>query len=198
MFHLTVMGGADVRLKEPDNIVVTFWGGTEIKLPTLAEKIIRIGKAKQEGRELNDAIRRTNVITVMGGTSFKLPTIAQEVEEMFQLRDSAVFTAEELDELWQETIRQDTIDILETFTVMGGAGEELPSRKEEVAAFERLLMKGILLPEELADLKSLLQSASSAPVRALQVQEKLRSLLLPARRNPVFRPLLNFPERNLE
>jgi hypothetical protein len=70
MFHLTLMAGAEVGLKEADNIVITVCGGTEILLPTLAEKINRLHRVKSEGRTTAAVTRRTNVITFQGATIF--------------------------------------------------------------------------------------------------------------------------------
>ncbi len=58
MFHLTLMGGSQIRLKEQDNIVVTVWGGTEILMPTLAEKTQSLtyiaGRGLISAQELED------------------------------------------------------------------------------------------------------------------------------------------------
>lgn len=177
MFHLTFMGGSEVRLKEQDNIVVTIWGGTEILLPTLAEKIIRVKKAKDQYGEINDSVvRRTNVITLMGGTVMKSPTLASEIEEMVNLRDSGMVSEGELLDLWREVIKRDDLDILETLSIMGGTGEEKPSKKEEMDSLKRIAGRGLISSEELEDLKEMLSSGSS---KTVAVQERLRSLVLP-------------------
>jgi hypothetical protein len=115
MFFFTIWGGAEVRPKDPDNIVVTVWGGTEILLPTLAEKIVRLKKAKTDYGEITDSvIRRTNVITLMGGTVYKAPTLAKEIEQMKQLKDSGGISDTEMIQLWQEAIRREDLDVFES------------------------------------------------------------------------------------
>src|SRR5687767_5093083 len=145
MFFFTIWGGAEVRPKDPDNIVVTVWGGTDILLPTLAEKILRLKKAAQDDDDLPDAaIRRTNVITLMGGTIYKTPTHAREIEQMRHLRDSGSISEQELSQFWEEVIRRDDLDHFESLTVMGGAGYEAPSRKEELKDLDRIASRGII------------------------------------------------------
>jgi hypothetical protein len=178
MFFFTMWGGAEVRLKDPDNIVVTVWGGTSIALPTLAEKIARLKKVKQEEGEITDAvIRRTNVITVMAGTAYKVPTLAQEIEQMKQLKDSGSIPEREMYELWQEAIRREDLDQFESLTIMGGAAQEVPGRKEELKDLERIAMRGIITAEELEDFRSLLQKDSGGGNE--RVQERLLRLLQP-------------------
>lgn len=178
------MGGAEVRLKEADNIVITLWGGTDILLPTLAEKIKRLHRVKSEGRTTDAVTRRTNVITFQGATIFKLPTLGKEVEELMQLRDASNLSQAELMRLWEEVIRIDDFDVLETFTVMGGAGEEKPSKKEELNDLERLTLKGLLSVDDYQDLKKSIQGQDIGPMRNEFIQEKLRSLLLPPHQPP--------------
>ena len=179
MFFFTMWGGADVSPKDPDNIVVTVWGGTSILLPTLAEKIVRLKKARQDYGEITDAvIRRTNVITVMGGTVYKVPTIAQEIEQMKQLKDSGSIPEKEMFDLWQEAIRREDLDLFESLTIMGGAGHEAPGRKEELKDLERIAGRGIINGQEHEDFRSLLQRNSAGGSE--QVQDRLLRLLQPA------------------
>src|SRR5687767_4276604 len=145
MFFFTIWGGADVRPKDPDNIVITVWGASDIYLPTLAEKMLRLKKVKVDEGEITDSvIRRTNVITLMGGTVYKKPTLAREMEEMKQLRDSGSIPDHEMLELWQEAIRREDLDQFESVTIMGGAGEEAPSRKEELKDLDRIVARGVI------------------------------------------------------
>jgi hypothetical protein len=180
MFHLTLMGGSEVRLKELDNIVVTVMGGTEILVPTIAEKILYLRRLKQEyGSELKSASRRTNVITLMGATVTKIPTLGREIEELVQLRESGVMSNEELMKLWFEVLEKDDLDIIEYVTIMGGSGEEVPEEDEEIAALERLVLCGLLSPEEFDEVKQILTSENYSGPKSRPIMEKLRSLLFP-------------------
>ncbi|HEY4492903.1 MAG TPA: hypothetical protein VI958_12950, partial [Acidobacteriota bacterium] len=111
MFHLTLMGGARVRLTEPDNLIITVWGGTEIYLPTLAEKMLRIKKVRAEDLPDDYLFRRANVITFQAGTVFKRPTLAREIEEMMRLRE--VLSEKEARGLWQEAMQTEDLDQFE-------------------------------------------------------------------------------------
>lgn len=176
MFHFNICGGSEVRLKEEDNIVVTIWGGTAIFLPTIAEKMMRIKKhdASPSSYPLE---RRANIITFMGGTDYCKPTIAREIEEMVQLRDSNAISGEELLHYWRRAMEEQDLEIFDTITIMGGAGEQKPGRKEELKAMERLCLKGVVSSEELKVFESMLHGEFSEKSGFLQT--KLRELLQP-------------------
>jgi hypothetical protein len=179
MFFFTIWGGADVRPKDPDNIVVTVWGASDIYLPTLAEKMLRLKKVKvEEGKITDSVIRRTNVITLMGGTIYKKPTLAREMEEMKQLKDSGSISDDEMLELWQEAIRREDLDQFESVTIMGGAGEEAPSRKEELKDLDRIVARGVISSRERDELRSLLDK--SVTTSNEEVQQRLFSLMQPS------------------
>jgi hypothetical protein len=183
MFFFTMWGGAEVRPKDPDNIVITVWGGTSILLPTLAEKIARLKKVREDEGEITDAvIRRTNVITVMGGTAYKIPTIAQEIEQMKQLKDSGSIPEQEMFELWQEAIRREDLDLFESLTIMGGAANEVPGRKEELKDLERIATRGIINGRELEDFRALLQKNVTGGTE--EMQNRLLRLLRPVSSGP--------------
>lgn len=177
MFHFTIWGGSDIRLNEEENIVVTVWGGTVIYLPTIAEKMMRIKKhdATPASYPLE---RRANVITFMGDTSYRQPTIAREIEEMIQLRDSNAISNEEVPHYWKRAMEEKDLDVFETITIMGGAGEEKPGRKEELKAMERLCLKGVVSSEELQDFENML-SGEFPKAKIGFLQTKLRELLQP-------------------
>jgi hypothetical protein len=179
MFFFTIWGGSDVKPKDPDNIVVTVWGATDIQLPTLAEKLIRLKQVKMaEGTVTDAVIRRTNVITLMGATIYKRPTVAREIEEMKQLKDSGSISATEMIELWQEAIRRDDLDQFEALTIMGGAGEESPSRREEIKDLDRLVARGIISPQERNEIQTLLEKNASPETGP--IQQKLVQLMQPS------------------
>ncbi len=183
MFFFTIWGGADVRPRDPDNIVVTVWGGTEILLPTLAEKIVRLKKAKADYGEITDSvIRRTNVITLMGGTVYKFPTLAKEIEQMKQLKDSGSISEAEMYQLWQEAIQREDLDVFESLTIMGGAGEERPGKKEELKDLDRIAARGIISGQEHQEFRDLLEMKSSLSNHELQ--QKLSNMIQPSQQFP--------------
>jgi hypothetical protein len=193
MLHVTLMGGASVRLLEQDNIVITVWGATEIPMPTLAEKIIYLHRMKQEHADyLENAIRRTNVITLMGATLVKVPTIGKEIEDLFNLRESRMMSNEELSELWWRALEKDNLDVIEYVTIMGGAGDEMPDKKEEIAAIAQLVLRGVLSGEEAESIKEAIKSEDYSGMKSISIQDKIRNLLIPpapyavssARHNP--------------
>ena len=175
MFHFTICGGSEVQLKEEDNIVVTIWGGTDIALPTIAEKMMRI--KKHDANPSYPLERRANIITFMGGTAYIKPTMAREIEEMVQLRDSNAISNEELLHYWKRAIEEQDLEIFDTITIMGGAGEEKPGRRAELKAMERLCLKGLVSSEELETFESMLHG--EFPEKVDFLQRKLRELLQP-------------------
>src|SRR5262245_14601214 len=180
MFHLTLMGGAEVKLKEQDNTVITLMGGTEILMPTIAEKILFLRRMKREhGSKLESAIRRTSVSTLMGETVTKVPTLGQEVEELIQLRESGMMSNEELMKLWHEVLERDDLDVIEHLTIMGSSGEESPDEKEQVNALERLVFIGFLSADEVKELKEMVVNENFSTTKSGHALEKIRGLLLP-------------------
>ncbi len=178
MFFFTIWGGAEVRPRDPDNVVVTVWGGTEILLPTLAEKMLRIKKVKTDTGEITDAvIRRTNVITLMGGTTYRKPTLAREIEEMKEIKESRSIPESEMIDLWQEVLRREDMDLFESLTIMGGCGDDVPGLKVQLKDLNRIASRGIISSDEKKELRALLEGTDTA--RPDAVQEKLRSMLLP-------------------
>lgn len=183
MFFVTFCGGSQVRPKESDNIVITMWGGTEIMLPTLAEKMMRIWNAKSHKGEIDDsAIRRTNVITLMGGTVYKSPQLGREIEDMMSLKDSGLIPEAELIDLFREALQREDLDQFESMTIMGFSGDEKPSVKEEIAALESIATKGFLSASEFQDLKALIRKEELPVLKGEKMQQKLRSLLYPVPR----------------
>jgi len=183
MFFFTIWGGAEVRPKDPDNIVVTVWGGTEIILPTLAEKIVRLKKAKADYGEITDSvIRRTNVITLMGGTVYKVPTLAKEIEQMKQLKDSGSISEAEMFQLWQEAIRREELDVFESLTIMGGCGEEAPAKKEELKDLDRIAARGVISAGEHAEFRELLEKKHN--IANEDLQQKLLGMIQPSPQFP--------------
>jgi hypothetical protein len=180
MLHVTLMGGAEVRLKEEDNIVITVMGATEILTPTIAEKIIYMRRMKKDRSKYPDnATRRTNVITLMGATVTKLPTIGKEIEELFDLRESGMMSNDELSELWCDVLEKDDFDVIENITIMGGAGDELPPDEEEMNAIDRLVMKGVISGDEAEEIKDAIKSQDFSGIKSKVIQDKIRYLLIP-------------------
>jgi len=187
-FRLTVWGGSDVRLQEASNFIVTIMGGTEILLPTLAEKILYLNQTQAEWGSVADVpARRVTVITVMGATELKRPTMAQEIEDMVKLRQSGILSETELARLWHEAVKRDDIDALETFTLMGGVGEAKPSAKDELKDLKRIATRGFISPHEFHELQATLQENAFPEMRMSLVQQRLQTLLSPPRMTTGYR-----------
>lgn len=177
MFCITFMGGSEIRLQEQDNIIVTVWGGAEVLLPTVAEKMTRIKKNEKDPAACPTE-RRANVITFMGGTVWKKATVAREIEEMLQLTSSGLISDDEMSYLWKRVTEEGDMDIFETITFMGGAGEQKPTRREEIKAMERICLKGMISKEELEEFKRMMEGEFSSKTGFLQ--EKLHRLMTPS------------------
>jgi hypothetical protein len=177
-FRLTVWGGSDVRLQEASNFVITIMGGTDILMPTLAEKILYLKRARAEWGSMADIPqRRTTFITLMGGTEMKWPTMAQEIEDMVKLRQSGALPEAELAQLWREVIRRGDTDSIETFTLMGWTGEGKPSIKDELKDLKRIAARGFLSPQEVHELEALIKGDYFPEMRTPLLQQRLHALL---------------------
>jgi hypothetical protein len=178
MLYFTMMGGSEIRLWDEDNVIVTISGSTEVLLPTVAEKMVRIKKNERDPSSF-PLERRVKAISLMGAIDWKRPTIAREIEEMFQLKGSGLIAGEELVRLWKRVTEEGDMDIFETITFMGWSGEDKPGRKEEIKAMEGLCLKGLISSEELDDFRKMIDgNFSDRRVRFLQ--EKLSELMLPS------------------
>lgn len=180
MFHLTFCGFSQVRITEADNTTFTMWGATHIMLPTLAEKIRYIKSVLDQYGKVSDFnLRHTQVISFMGGGAVVEPTIAREIEEMVQLRESGLLSANEFQELWKEAITHSDIDVIDKVSIFGGCGEVIQPRKAEVHDLERIAAKGIISHDELDEMTQILKGKPSASARRNFLQEKLRSIFFP-------------------
>jgi len=192
MFRLTLWGGSDVRLQDASNFVITIMGGTDIHLPTLAEKILYLKRTQAEWGSIADVPpRRTTVITLMGGTAINPPTIAQEIEDMVNLRQSGALSEAELAHLWQEVVRRGDSDVVETFTLMGWAGEEKPSAKHELKDLKRIAARGFLSPQEFHELQAMIAGDSFPDMRVSLLQQRLHAVFAPPQGSKTYttRPL---------
>lgn len=180
MFHITFCGFSQVRVTEADNTTFTMWGGMQILLPTLAEKIRYIkGVIDQYGNLTDFNCRRTMVISFMGGGAAIEPTIAREIETMIELRGSGLLSGEELQRLWKEAVVRSDIDIIEKISIFGGFGEARPTRAQEIQDLARIAAKGMIAATELEEMTQMLKGKPSNVFQRNFLQEKLRSVFLP-------------------
>ena len=77
-------------------------------------------------------------------------------------------------------MQTEDLDQFEMLTIMGGAGEDAPSVKEEIKDLERLVVKGYLAKEEVEELRATIKGQNFSASRAELIQEKIKNLLLPA------------------
>lgn len=139
-----------------------------IALPTLADKILRLKNSR-------NPLRRTHVITLMGATIAMQPTFAREIEDMIRLRQSGTLPESEISRLWQEAIGQE-FDLFEYFTLMGGAAEERPTQKQELADLRRIASRGVISNEEYREISAALEAGEFSGV-SRAVQNRLQDLL---------------------
>lgn len=151
-------------------------------LPTLAEKMMRLWKAKSTpGSGDDSAVRRTNVITLMAGTVYKQPELGREMEDMMKLMDSGLIPEAELIDLFREALQREDLDQFESMTIMGYAGDERPSVKEEISALHNMATKGFISGSELKDLESIIRKDELPLLRKEEIHRRLRSMLHPAK-----------------
>lgn len=129
MIQVAIMGGHGGVLRPDKRIFITFMGGAELVMPTVARQILA---ARSRGRE--DAKPVTQFfLTIMGGTEIKLPTLAAEFLDLRELVRSGDLSLAEWDRAMSGIAQ--TQSNIASFTLMGGFEDHaLPEESEEIDA----------------------------------------------------------------
>lgn len=125
MFQFCMFGGHEGPLaNEPRKIYVTLFGGSELRVGTLASQI---AAARNGGFD-----RRYFFFTMFGGASLKLPTLADEYNDLLDALRTGVLNLDEWDRIAGHIAAYNRIYI-GSFTLFGGFdGAELPGEDEEI------------------------------------------------------------------
>ena len=81
MFHLTIFSGTEGELAPTGTTVLTFFGGAELRRPTLAQQLVHYRASRGRARSRWDWLlgsQENIVVTIFGGTTVREPTLAEE------------------------------------------------------------------------------------------------------------------------
>ena len=180
MFHFTIFGGSEVSLTGSRQLILTLFGGTEVRKPTLAKRLMQEKQAqwpdKPAGPVKTDdnlhkvrnffenldsgaagpAGRRSStfLLTIFGGVEIKPPSIAEEFMDMRELVSSGLIEPREWDQLIGRMYQMGDLDSISSFTLFAGMGEASLSEEEEIKKIASATSMGLISRDEEQALRS--------------------------------------------
>ncbi len=179
MFHFTVCGGSEVTLTGGGQFIVTLFGGTDVRKPTLAKRLMREKHAlvtqnpdpnykpnnldkilnhlqgnSPSGSPLANKRRSTFILTICGGVEIKPPSIAEEFMDMRELVSSGLIDPNEWDQLVGRLYQMGELDSISSFTLFGGMGEVALNEQEEIKKIHSASGLGLISEDEEKALRS--------------------------------------------
>jgi hypothetical protein len=128
MIHFCICGGHDGDLSSEHRVCITVFGACELRLPTLAKRLLEQKHRRKEGLPK----RSHFFITLCGATELKSPTMAEEFIALQDAVDSGALTLAEYDDAIGR-LNGDTGIECGSFTMMGAfSNDALPAENEEV------------------------------------------------------------------
>jgi len=171
MFHITMFGGTEGVLPVSDFVSLTFFGGTELKRPTLAQRMLRLRDLR---RQAPSAWRRifqfdkNVIVTIFGSTEIYAPTVMDEYADLRRVIASGVLAPDEGRQLLAELAdRGGAHDLFSAITLFGGCSVETPKPAEERKALESGRQAGLIGDREHAVLDQVIGRSESAIASAL-------------------------------
>ena len=150
MIHFTIFGGTEAQLNPNTRVSLTLFGGTELKSPTLARKILhskRQSRSEPYGGKFSMR-NRCLVVTVFGATEVKCPTLAEEFLDLKALLASEQIDASEWDRAVTRLSEEGSdVDFI-TLTLFGGFGLEYPSKSSELERIDKHADLGLITQRE--------------------------------------------------
>jgi hypothetical protein len=129
MLQVCIFGGHEGRLEASKRVVLTLFGGCDLRRPTLARQLLWL-----RHRDPHVAVTRKRhvAITLFGATEIKVPTLAEEYIDMRELLRSGRISTVDWDALMADLTRAEDQGFWAL--TMFGAFEEcsLPTEDEEV------------------------------------------------------------------
>ena len=139
MIHFTLFGATDARVSAAGFTAFTVFGGTDLHLPTLAERILH--RRRTQGRKVSGLDRwlgkdRSIAFTIFGATDFNQPTLVEEYAALRNLVQSGVIDRVECRALIESLAGDDPLLDISRFTVFGASALVSPSKKQETKALD--------------------------------------------------------------
>src|SRR5262249_10332061 len=152
MFHLTLFGGGAGELPVSDFISVTVFGGTELRRPTLARRLLHLKSMRQAAPSIWRRVFQIDkniIVTLFGGTEILTPTVLEEYADLRRVLASGALTSDECRQLLNELARDgEGQDLYSAVTLFGGCSVERPSEDEERKALQLGLRTGLITERE--------------------------------------------------
>lgn len=179
MVHFTIFGGSEVTLGLGGKLIVTLFGGTDVRKPTLAKRLMQekhmlasaqpgpdkdlknvdkvllfLGGNYPAGKPGPARNRSSFILTIFGGVEIKPPSIAEEFMDMRELMSSGLISESEWDQLVGRLYQMGEMDSVSSFTLFGGMGEGSLSEDEEIKKIHSARELGLIDTEEERALRS--------------------------------------------
>ena len=180
MFHFTIFGGSEVTLTGSRQLILTLFGGTEVRKPTLAKRLMQekqvqwptkpAGQVKTDDNlhKVRDFFQNlesgaaglpgrrssTFLLTIFCGVELKPPSIAEEFMDMRELVSSGMIEPREWDQLVGRMYQMGDLDSISSFTLFAGMGEAALSEEEEIKKIASATSMGLISGDEEQALRS--------------------------------------------
>lgn len=179
MVHFTIFGGSEVTLGSGGKCIVTLFGGTDVRKPTLAKRLMQekhllsshqaapgkdlknvdkvlmfLGGNYPAGQPGSRRSRSNFILTICGGVEIKPPSIAEEFMDMRELMSSGLISEAEWDQLVGRLYQMGEMDSISSFTLFGAMGEGSLSEEEEIKKIHSARELGLIDTEEERALRS--------------------------------------------
>ena len=179
MFHFTIFGASEVTLSGQGQCIVTLFGGTEVRKPTLAKRLMQerhaLSNRKSDpdynpnnvdkvlnvlqgntptGLPRTEKRHRTFLLTIFGAVELRPPSIAEEFMDMRELVSSGLIDVDEWDQLVGRLYQMDDLDSVSSFTLFGGMGEVAINQEEEITKIHSAVGLGLIAEDEARALRS--------------------------------------------
>lgn len=180
MFHFTIFGGSEVTLTGSRQLIFTLFGGTDVRKPTLAKRLMQEKHAPWSAEpagqvDADDKLHKfknffekldsgaggrpgqrssTFLLTIFGSVELKPPSIAEEFMDMRELVSSGLIEPREWDQLVGRMYQMGDLDSISSFTLFGGMDEAALSEEEEIKKITSATSMGLISGDEEQALRS--------------------------------------------
>src|SRR5262245_15643557 len=123
MFHVTLFGGSEGDLPISDFISLTIFGGTDLRRPTLARRILKLRAERDTTPSVWKRVFQLDkniIVTLFGGTEIHAPTVMEEYADLRRILAAGALSPEEGRRLLDELAKGGGEDLYTAITLFGG------------------------------------------------------------------------------
>ena len=146
MLHLTLFSGTEGEMPPSGFTAVTFFGGTELRRPTLAREILHYRATRDLPKTRWSWLFGTDenfVLTVFGGTVITEPTLVEEHTALAAILRTGQIRTDELPAIVDGIeLRTGGRASYRTFTLFGGCSTRIGNSKRERKALDAAIANG--------------------------------------------------------